>query len=626
MKTIFYNRGQTLTGIIIVLVIVGVIGGGLYLYLSKQIPGIPEVAEKVGEEQGAPAEKVVEPEEEIIPSPKEELPGKETTVPEETTPEEEITPTCQNECSQVGLKKCSGNGYQTCGNYDTDNCLEWSSVIACAANTICQNGSCIQQKGSVVLVVDESTYNALSNEIATFKSDIESDSNLDVSVLHRNWAKGSEIRSELVKLFQNEGLQGAILIGDIPIMYHTTKYQGQVYPASPSDYYYQKLDTKDWIEETSDTIIQNIDQKYVYSRTIWTGRLMPPGNNSTQKIELLRSYFDRNHKYRVGQLSYDGMLFVDSHDAVSNVQDFNNTVSQIADYTNLYQQSSKVETAYATDASARKSSILGKITKNYEIMSFNVHGTSKSQFIGGSSYINKEDITANPPGSLFIALESCSNGDISDSEYLAGWYLFSGKSLLVKANSDVTFYIGWGDLASLIEYKLIAAGASFGDMYKISTGGQQSILFGDPTLTIRDKNFVNGPKLTALDENTINLGQKNINQVKDDDVLKTIRIKNNGEFTLELSRYSFGYIWLDRSLDEGTSYPSGVIRYGPTIKTVVPPISEISIAPGETKNVYVVVQGKNYIVPGRYRDFYTYITNDPSNFLFRIELNCTWYK
>jgi len=178
----------------------------------------------------------------------------------------------------------------------------------------------------------------------------------------------------------------------------------------------------------------------------------------------------------------------------------------------------------------------------------------------------------------------------------------------------------------LIEYKLIAAGASFGDMYKISTGGQQSILFGDPTLTIRNKNLVNGPKLTALDENTINLGQKNINQVKDDDVLKTIRIKNNGKSTLELSRYSFGYIWLDRSLDEGTSYPAGVIRYGPTIKAVVPPISEITIAPGETKNIYVVVQGKNYIVSGRYRDFYTYITNDPLNPLFRIELNCTWYK
>jgi hypothetical protein len=613
MKTIFHNHGQTLVGIIIVLVIVGLITGGLYFYLSKQLPEIPEVVEKPDEE------KVVKPEE-VTPSSEEELLEEEVIPPEEVViPEEEIVPTCQDECSQTGLKRCSGNGYQTCGNYDVDNCLEWSSVIACPVNTICQNGACIQQKNSVALVIDENTYNALSNEILRFKSDIERDSNFDVFVLHKNWNKASEIRNKLVELFQKEGLKGAILIGDIPIMYHTTKYQGKVYPKSPSDYYYQKLDTKDWIEETADTIIQSQDQKHVYSRTIWTSRLMPPGDSSTQKIELLRDYFDRNHKYRVGQLSYDGMLFVESEDQSDISQKLYTKVGQIADYTNLYKQSSKVETAYAVDPGERKKRILEKITKNYEIMSFHVHGTSKSQWIGGSYYINKKDVLEHPPGALFIALESCSNGDITDSEYLAGWYLFSGKSLLVRANSVVTFYIGWSDLGSLIEYKLIAAGIDFGEIYKISTGGQQSFLFGDPTLSIRKKDFVNGPKLVAMDENIINLGKKNISQVKEGEVLKTIRIKNSGKSTLELTRYSFGYNWLDRSLEEGTSYPPGVIRYEPTI-------TEITIPPGGSKNIYVVIQDKNYIVPGRYQDFITYITNDPSNPLFKIELNCTWYK
>ena len=112
--------------------------------------------------------------------------------------------------------------------------------------------------------------------------------------MHKNWVKGSEIRNELSGLYQNGGLQGAIFIGNIPIMHHATKYQGKVYPSNPSDYYYQKLDTKDWIEETSDTIIQNMDQKNVYSRTIWTGRLLPPGNDSVKKIELLRNYFQKD--------------------------------------------------------------------------------------------------------------------------------------------------------------------------------------------------------------------------------------------------------------------------------------------------------------------------------------------
>jgi len=54
--------------------------------------------------------------------------------------------TCQNECSEVGLKRCSGNGYQVCGNYDADSCLEWSSTTNCSVNTICQSGNCVVQQ------------------------------------------------------------------------------------------------------------------------------------------------------------------------------------------------------------------------------------------------------------------------------------------------------------------------------------------------------------------------------------------------------------------------------------------------------------------------------------------------
>jgi len=43
MRINIQNQGQSLIGIIIVLIIAGLIGGGLYYYLSKQIPEIPEI-------------------------------------------------------------------------------------------------------------------------------------------------------------------------------------------------------------------------------------------------------------------------------------------------------------------------------------------------------------------------------------------------------------------------------------------------------------------------------------------------------------------------------------------------------------------------------------------------------
>ncbi len=156
VKNNFYSRGQSLIGIIIVLVTVGLITGGLYYYLQKQIPEVPEIAEKPAEEETKSEEEISEeisPKEKIEEEPEEvkpEITEPEITEPEITEPEitePKITKpevTCQNECSQIGLKRCSGSGYQTCGNYDADNCLEWGPTINCPATTICQNGICIQ--------------------------------------------------------------------------------------------------------------------------------------------------------------------------------------------------------------------------------------------------------------------------------------------------------------------------------------------------------------------------------------------------------------------------------------------------------------------------------------------------
>ena len=49
---------------------------------------------------------------------------------------------CTNECSFVGIKQCSGNGFQTCGNYDVDSCLEWSSSTNCPTGEYCINNAC----------------------------------------------------------------------------------------------------------------------------------------------------------------------------------------------------------------------------------------------------------------------------------------------------------------------------------------------------------------------------------------------------------------------------------------------------------------------------------------------------
>ena len=89
-------------------------------------------------------------------------------------------PSCQNECPLNGVRECSGAGLRTCGNFDADTCLEWSTVTACASGTFCDQGNCVQTctdacttSGAVVCTTDNSGTQTCG--------DFDSDTCLDLS-------------------------------------------------------------------------------------------------------------------------------------------------------------------------------------------------------------------------------------------------------------------------------------------------------------------------------------------------------------------------------------------------------------------------------------------------------------
>jgi hypothetical protein len=53
---------------------------------------------------------------------------------------------CQSECDQAYIRRCFGNGYQICGNYDQDQCLEWGGINLCVDDHACETGVCQPQK------------------------------------------------------------------------------------------------------------------------------------------------------------------------------------------------------------------------------------------------------------------------------------------------------------------------------------------------------------------------------------------------------------------------------------------------------------------------------------------------
>ncbi len=120
-------RGQSLIGIIIVLAVVGLITGGLFFYLQKQILEISEIPKKpAGEEIAPPSEEET----------KEEIP------PEEKTEEEPAEEPAVQKCSGgTPYGQCSTNKPKYCEN---GNLIDKCSTCSCPSGQECQtDGSCV---------------------------------------------------------------------------------------------------------------------------------------------------------------------------------------------------------------------------------------------------------------------------------------------------------------------------------------------------------------------------------------------------------------------------------------------------------------------------------------------------
>lgn len=57
-------------------------------------------------------------------------------------------PDCVDECINSGQRDCFGDGWKECGNFDSDECLEWSLLTLCGADNYCEDGNCLPNHGT----------------------------------------------------------------------------------------------------------------------------------------------------------------------------------------------------------------------------------------------------------------------------------------------------------------------------------------------------------------------------------------------------------------------------------------------------------------------------------------------
>ena len=466
-------------------------------------------------------------------------------------------------------------------------------------------------KKSVAVFVDSNTHAGLEAEIERYKADIANDLKSEVCVFVGNWSDIREIKGILTDKYRNDGLIGAVLIGDIPTAYFEYRNAG----AMPSDWYFQDLSDK-FVDSDGDGRFEReyyLNETDITMREIWTGRIKPPVGGA-EGIVLLRRYFDRNHAYRTGGPGYDRKMLYFGSIAVNQDgmgrEEYDNRVSEIGRYMGLYDSDSQVDSVYDEELEIQKEQYLSGLSKRYDFVFVNVHGSATTQWLGGSTSVFHQEIVDARPEGLFSVLASCSNGDFTQENYLAGWYLFSGESLAVMGNSVVTMLVGATSVDFLGDYVPLGLGVTFGSMCKNDRSFLVTHLFGDPTLSLRSRPAGSLPRL-SLSESNLEFGDVKRGAKPRKNVIFT----NNGETPLTIDfkkgRSSIDGEWVHLGYWDVFYYKDP--DTGSTFRA-------FEVAPGQSKIVPFVFYPRADAPAGRYSMIMLFQTNDPENAYPTIEL------
>lgn len=454
----------------------------------------------------------------------------------------------------------------------------------------------------IAIFADEFTYNSIREEIQQYKKDIETDLRAMVIIFAQDFGTPQEIRSKLLEL-RDQGLIGAVLIGDLPTTYLKAKLNEPGLTTVPTDFYYMDLDNDFAIRE--DRFFEYFAEPTSLLPEIWIGRLKPPVSGE-EGISLLRRYFRRNHAYRTGEIkSSKKMLIFDAIDAegVPSTERgrYLEDVNRLVERTGLYELS-EVTIVSNADATPSFQDYLSKLREDFELVYLNLHGTPTTQQIG-SLDISAEAIKQIQPNPRFYFIWSCSSGNFTEENYMAGSYLFYGEGLAVLASTAPVF--GNIESGTSILFPL-SLGATFGEAYKYANYLSSMTLLGDPTLRMREK-----PKLTpklVLGQKQIDFGEVPVVDMNSAELLTTppnigevrIEVRNAGEAPLKISPVpSYGYYLRDGRAPEGEVSP---ISFG----------FPDQVQPGTSAEITLTFLPSK---PGNYIGFEAFYTNDPENIL-----------
>ncbi len=340
--------------------------------------------------------------------------------------------------------------------------------------------------GVVRIYVNSTIASNIYSQVNQYEQDIISQGYL-VDIVNWSDTNVTSLRDDLINAsLQPRGLEGAVLIGDLPsaiMRYYDSSWA--LWRTYPIDLYLTDLDGE-WVDlDPSDGLFDSHNNgtgdKFP---EIWVGRICPESLNNTNHLNAYYNYFSRNHAYRTGQLSrpHSQLVYIDD--------DWSAWTSEWLGDMTAYSNITCISTNSITTAADYKN----RLTHIYEFIHVFVHSWPYEHLFGSGGYgtegkVNYTDILNINTKALFYNLYACSACNFEYTANMGTQYLFSNNTLAVIGSSKIG-----GMTMNSYFYNPLSQGKIFGESMRLwywnplhGPSDNESMgmtLLGDPLLTI----------------------------------------------------------------------------------------------------------------------------------------------
>jgi hypothetical protein len=271
----------------------------------------------------------------------------------------------------------------------------------------------------MAVMVNSDLWSTIRTSLELYALDVAGE-DLAVDIYTVSGGTPEELRSLLQNLYA-EGLEGCLLVGDLPIPWYeqygcfNPPYQEEY----PCDQFYMDLDGY-FGDEDSDGLYDSHSGNV--TPDIWVGRLTasPLTFNNANESELIKNYFRKNHLYR------SGLAPLPNHTLAYLDDDF----TFRTDYLDILLTGFVGECITEDDPWVTwDTDYENRLTLGYEFVHVWVHSSAVRHAFRNPNNLwgrtENWEIKQIDPAAYFYILCACSNARYTSPDYMAGWYVFN---------------------------------------------------------------------------------------------------------------------------------------------------------------------------------------------------------